>query len=37
MRSYNRDEHADEDYSLEQLEAQHFRIIGRVFWAGMYF
>jgi phage repressor protein C with HTH and peptisase S24 domain len=37
VRSYNRDEHADEDYTLEQLEAQHFRIIGRVFWAGMYF
>lgn len=37
VRSHNRDEHADEDYTPEQLEAQHFRIIGRVFWAGMYF
>lgn len=37
VRSYNRDEHADEDYTLEQLETQNFRIIGRVFWAGMYF
>lgn len=37
VRSYNRDEHADEDYTPEQQQAQHFRIIGRVFWAGMYF
>lgn len=32
MRSFNRDEHPDEEYSQESIAAQEIRIIGRVFW-----
>ncbi|TBW37529.1 helix-turn-helix transcriptional regulator [Azotobacter chroococcum] len=32
LRSFNRDEHQDEDYSLQQQQDQHIRILGRVFW-----
>lgn len=37
FRSFNRDEHADEDYSLQDIENQGIGIIGRVFWGGMFF
>lgn len=30
--SYNKADYPDEHYSPEQLEAQSFRILGRVFW-----
>lgn len=36
IRSHNRDEHPDEDYTEEQVIAQGLSIIGRVFWVGMY-
>lgn len=36
VRSHNRDEYPDEDYSLAQIEQQEMNIIGRVFWVGMY-
>lgn len=36
VRSHNRDEHPDEDYSDEQVQAQGLSVIGRVFWVGMY-
>ncbi|KWS47873.1 LexA family transcriptional regulator [Pseudomonas savastanoi] len=32
LRSFNRDEHPDEEYSLPELEAQNLCVIGRVFW-----
>lgn len=32
LRSYNRDEYEDEDYSFEQAMEQRIQIIGRVFW-----
>lgn len=32
LRSFNRDEHPDEEYTPIELEHQEFRIIGRVFW-----
>lgn len=32
MRSYNRDEHPDEEYSLAEIADQDIQIIGRVFW-----
>jgi len=32
LRSFNRDEYADEDYTFEQVMDQHIQIIGRVFW-----
>ncbi|MBV4496399.1 helix-turn-helix transcriptional regulator [Pseudomonas sp. SWRI12] len=37
LRSFNRDEHADEDYTLAELESQSICLIGRVFWSGMFF
>lgn len=37
IRSYNRDEHPDEEYSLAQVEEQEITVIGRVFWGAMYF
>lgn len=36
LRSFNRDEHPDEDYSFQQIEEEHIVIIGHVFWWGMY-
>lgn len=36
VRSHNRDEHPDEDYTDEQVRAQGLSVIGRVFWVGMY-
>lgn len=32
LRSYNSDEHPDEEYSREQVEAQSIKILGWVFW-----
>lgn len=32
LRSYNRDEYADEDYTLDQVLEQRIQIIGRIFW-----
>ncbi|WP_420875972.1 S24 family peptidase [Pseudomonas proteolytica] len=36
MRSFNRDEHPDEDYSYQQLQDEQISILGHVFWWGMY-
>lgn len=36
IRSHNRDEYADEDYTEAQIADQGLTIIGRVFWVGMY-
>lgn len=32
LRSFNREEHKDEDYTLQQQQDQNIRILGRVFW-----
>lgn len=32
MRSFNRDEHPDEEYTAEDLRNEHIKIVGRVFW-----
>lgn len=32
LRSFNREEYADEDYAFEQVMEQRIQIIGRVFW-----
>lgn len=37
LRSFNRDEHPDEEYSLSDLQDQGIRILGRVFWGAMFF
>ena len=37
VRSYNRDDHADEEYSQDQLQDQDIHIIGRVFWGAAFF
>lgn len=34
IRSFNRDEHPDEEYTLDQVEDQEILILGRVFWSG---
>lgn len=36
LRSFNRDDHPDEDYSFDQLHEGQIRIIGHVFWWAMY-
>jgi phage repressor protein C with HTH and peptisase S24 domain len=36
MRSFNRDEHPDEDYSFSEIQSQPIHLIGHVFWWGMY-
>lgn len=36
IRSHNRDEYADEDYTEDQVIDQGITVIGRVFWVGMY-
>ncbi len=36
MRSFNRDEHPDEDYSYQKLQDEQISILGHVFWWGMY-
>lgn len=37
LRSFNRDEHPDEEYTLDQMEAMGISLIGRVFWGAMFF
>lgn len=37
LRSFNREEHPDEEYSAEQLISEEISIIGRVFWAASFF
>ena len=36
LRSFNRDEHPDEDYSYLDMEEEQIVILGHVFWWGMY-
>lgn len=36
LRSFNRDDHPDEDYSFQQLQDEQINIIGHVFWWGMF-
>lgn len=36
LRSFNRDEHPDEDYSFQQMQDEQIVILGHVFWWGMY-
>ncbi|OFJ45680.1 XRE family transcriptional regulator [Pseudomonas koreensis] len=36
LRSFNRDEHPDEDYTFQQMQDEQIVIIGHVFWWGMY-
>lgn len=37
LRSFNRDEHPDEEYTAEDLMAEEISIIGRVFWGASFF
>ncbi len=37
LRSFNRDEHPDEEYTPDEVVAQEIEIIGRVFWGAMFF
>ncbi len=36
LRSFNRDEHPDEDYTFQQIQEQQVSILGHVFWWAMY-
>ncbi len=36
MRSFNRDEHPDEEYSISDMENQEIMILGRVFWSAAF-
>ena len=36
LRSFNRDEHPDEDYSFQEIQEEQIVILGHVFWWGMY-
>lgn len=36
LRSFNRDEHPDEDYTFEEMQDQNLGLIGHVFWWGMF-
>jgi phage repressor protein C with HTH and peptisase S24 domain len=36
LRSFNRDEHPDEDYSFQEMQEEQIVILGHVFWWGMY-
>ncbi|AJO76881.1 transcriptional regulator [Pseudomonas sp. MRSN 12121] len=36
LRSFNRDEHPDEDYSFQDMQEEQIVILGHVFWWGMY-
>lgn len=33
LRSFNREEHDDEDYTAEEMIEQEITILGRVFWS----
>lgn len=37
LRSFNRDEHPDEEYTADELIAEDIAIIGRVFWGASFF
>lgn len=37
LRSFNRDDHGDEDYSAEDLIREEITLIGRVFWGASFF
>lgn len=37
LRSFNRDEHPDEEYTADELVAEEITIIGRVFWGASFF
>ena len=37
LRSFNRDEYEDEDYSAAEVQQQKIQIIGRVFWGASFF
>lgn len=37
LRSFNRDEHPDEEYTADELAAEEITIIGRVFWGASFF
>ncbi|MBJ2237034.1 helix-turn-helix transcriptional regulator [Pseudomonas fluorescens] len=36
LRSYNREEHPDEDYTFQEIQDQQIAILGHVFWWAMY-
>jgi len=36
LRSFNRDEHPDEDYTFQDIQEEPIVILGHVFWWGMY-
>ncbi|AJO76468.1 S24 family peptidase [Pseudomonas sp. MRSN 12121] len=36
LRSFNRDEHPDEDYTYQDIHDQQISLIGHVFWWGMF-
>ncbi|WP_411353761.1 helix-turn-helix transcriptional regulator [Pseudomonas extremaustralis] len=36
LRSFNRDDHPDEEYSFSQMQDEQIAILGHVFWWGMY-
>jgi phage repressor protein C with HTH and peptisase S24 domain len=36
LRSFNRDEHPDEDYTFQQIQEEQIAILGHVFWWGMF-
>lgn len=36
FRSFNRDEHSDEDYTFHQIQEEQIAILGHVFWWGMF-
>ena len=36
LRSFNRDDHPDEDYTFQQIQDQQISILGHVFWWGMF-
>lgn len=36
LRSFNRDDYPDEDYSFQDLQDQQISILGHVFWWGMF-
>lgn len=36
LRSFNRDEYPDEDYTFAEFEEQNIRLVGHIFWWGMF-
>lgn len=36
LRSFNRDDHPDEDYTFQRMQDENLQIIGHVFWWAMY-